>query len=109
MYRSSNVSAMNTTAPITAIARSSRLTKTLCKGLNVWLPCGTMPTAFAFVSDPNHRNTMLGTATNRPRTETSFAVSLAVRRKRNSARSRSNPTAGATITTEKNKAKYIGQ
>ena len=60
VYWSISVSTRNTSAPMIAIARSSRLTNTLWIGLNVWLPCGTMPTALAFVFEPNHRNTMFG-------------------------------------------------
>ena len=68
-----------------------------------------MPIALAFVFEPNHRNTIWGRATNRPSTDTSLAVSLAVRRKRNSNRSKTKPTSGATMPTENSKARYIGQ
>ena len=109
VYLSMSVSTRNTRAPQIAIARSSRLTNTLWSGLNVWLPWGTMPTALALVFEPNHRNTMLGMATNRPSTETSFAVSLAVRRYRNSNRSNNQPTPGPTMPTANSNARYIGQ
>ena len=76
-----------------AIARSSRLTNTLWSGLNVWLPFGTMPTRVGLRVRAEPQEHHVGAAaTNRPSTDTSLAVSLAVRRNRNRAGRARSPT-----------------
>ncbi len=81
------------------MAMSSRLTKTSAITLYVTLPFGTIPSAFECAFAPNHRKMICGIATNRPSTDTNFACSLALRRKRNSSRSSNTPTSGDTMPT----------
>ncbi len=89
-------------------ARSSRVMNTLWNGLYETDPLGTMPVPFDFAFCPNHRKMICGIATKRPSTDTSRAVSLAVRRKRNNPRSRTKPTIGAVIPTDTSNAKAMG-